>query len=185
MKFSLRVSNEDLSAYSGWFLAWGVALVILGLLAIGASTFTTLLSIVFIGVIILLSGVVILIDTFTFWWGQWSGFLLHLLLGALYFVVGVMLISNPVEGSLSITFLLGLFYILVGITRIFYSLAIRLGRWQWSFFNGLLSLVLGILITGNLPTASLFVIGLFIGIDLVFSGWTYITASLFAKKLAG
>ena len=110
---------------------------------------------------------------------------MHLLLGALYFIVGIMLISHPVEGSYSLTLLLGVFYMLVGVTRIIYSISTRLGRWQWSFFNGLLSLVLGILITTHLPTAGLFVIGLFIGIDLIFSGWTYISAALFAKKLVG
>lgn len=184
MKFSLRVNHQDLSAYSGWFLAWGISLCVLGLLALGASAFTTLLSVVFIGVLILLSGIVILVDTFTFWWEKWSGFLLHLFVGALYFVVGVMLISNPVEGSISLTFLLGLFYILVGITRVAYSLFFRLGKWQWNFLSGLLSLILGILITSNLPTASLFVIGLFVGIDLLFCGWAYITAALFSRSLS-
>lgn len=182
MKFVSRVNNQDLFAYWGWFFTWGLILFVLGILAISAATATTLLSVIFIGMLILMSGVVILIDTFTFWWRRWSGFILHLAIGVLYSWVGIMLITNPTEGSISLTLVLGVFYIAVGVARIIYSLMLRLGRWQWSFFNGLITLMLGILITSSLASSSLFVIGLFVGIDLFVSGLTYMMSALYAKK---
>lgn len=184
MKLISPINNQDLNSYWGWFFAWGVALVLLGLVAISAATVTTLLSVILIGVLILISGVIILIDTFTFWWGKWTGFALHLLMGLLYFWVGLMLINNPDEGSISLTIFLGLLYLVVGITRVIFSLGFRVGRWQWTFLNGLLTLLLGILILTSLPASGLFIIGLFVGIDLVFSGITYIMGALYAKKLS-
>lgn len=167
----------------GWFLIWGIILVILGSVAIGAATLTTIISIIFFGFLLLVSGMVIIIDAFTFWWKKWAGFLLHLFIGGLYFAAGLTLIKNPIFSSIAITTFLGLFFIIVGIFRVIYSLSLRTPRWGWIFFNGIISLLLGILIMSNIPEASLFIIGLFIGIDLIFSGWTYIMASLAARSL--
>jgi uncharacterized membrane protein HdeD (DUF308 family) len=181
MKLSLRINNHDLKAYSGWFLGWGIALVILGTIAISAATFTTLFSIIFVGTLITICGVIILIDTFAFWWRKWPGFLMHLVMSLLYLYIGIMLINNPIIGSATLTLLLGVFLILIGVSRIIYSLSVRVLRWQWSFINGFISLLLGILIVTNLASASLFIIGLFIGIDLIFCGIAYIMIALGAK----
>lgn len=184
MKLSLRINEQDLYSYWGWFLAWGITLLAIGIVAIGAATLTTLLSVILIGFLITISGAVILVDTFTFWWKKWTGFLLHLIMSILYLYVGILLINNPLLGSESLTLLLGIFYILIGVSRITYSLSLRVTRWQWSFLNGFISLLLGILIVTNLPSASLFIIGLFVGIDLVFCGLTYIILALKARKIS-
>jgi uncharacterized membrane protein HdeD (DUF308 family) len=182
---SLR--SIDLSLFSkNWlfFLLWGITLTVLGAVAISAAAFTTLVTVIFLGVLILLSGVVIVIDTFTFWWGKWAGFFLHLLIGALYLTVGWMLIQSPVEGSVSLTLLLGVFYVLIGVFRFGFSLSARLPRWKWGFFNGIISLLLGILILANWPESSLFIIGLFVGIDLLFCGIAYVMTALAARSMA-
>lgn len=169
----------------GLFLLLGIALIILGCVAISAATLTTLLSVVLLGVIIFISGIVITIDTFTFWRGKWSGFFLHLLFSILYLAVGVMLIKNPVEGSISLTLLLGVFYLVIGVFRVASYTALRTPSWGWGWLNGVISLILGVLILTNWPMSGLYIIGLFIGIDLVFCGWTYVMASLAARKLNG
>jgi uncharacterized membrane protein HdeD (DUF308 family) len=174
-------------AYSknwGWFLLWGVALMGLGIAAVGASVFTTLLSVVFIGVLLVISGVVIMLDSFSFWrTNKTSGFMLHLLMGILYLLVGLWLIKSPVAGSISITLLLGMLYIVVGAVRVIYSLALRMSRWGWSLFSGLVTLLLGILIVANWPVSGLFIIGLFVGIDLIFIGWVYIVGAIASRSL--
>ena len=167
----------------GWFLLWGIVLVILGLAAISAATFTTILSVIFLGFLIFVSGIIIIVDSFSFWWPKGSGFFLHIVLGILYLVVGIMFMNNPISGSMSLTLILGIFYIVTGIIRVAYSLYIRLLRWRWSLLNGIVSLALGVLIIMYWPQASLFIIGLFVGIDLVFCGLAYIMASAFAKSL--
>ncbi len=181
-----KLDTMYLKAYSknwGWFLIWGIVLFILGIIAIGATTFTTLFSVIFLGTLLLLSGIVIIIDAFSFWWHKWSGFFLHLLIGILYGATGVMLIQSPAIASISITLLLGIFYLAVGIFRIIYSLSLRTPRWGWGFFNGLISLLLGILILASWPASGLFIIGLFVGIDLLFCGISYIMTALAAKSL--
>jgi len=165
------------------FLFWGIALVILGMLAISAATFTTLASVVFIGILIFIAGAIIAIDAATFWKGNTSGFVLHLLMGILYLVVGIELIKDPLNGSISLTLLLGIFYLVLGIFRTVYALMHRVPKWQWNLLNALISLALGLLILANWPASSLYIIGLFVGIDLLFSGWVYIMGALAGRSM--
>lgn len=165
------------------FFIWGTLLAVLGVLAIGFTTASTLLSIVILGFIILTGGIVVLVDTFTFWLHKGKSFYLHLIMGLLYVGVGLMLVYGPVGSAVSFTLLLGLFYTFVGFFRVIYSLTARLPKWGWGFFNGVVALVLGLLILSQWPSSGLYIIGLFVGIDLLFSGWAYIMASLGARAI--
>ena len=184
MKTQYELNNQNFSVLNtnrGLVLLWGILLLILGLLAIGASAFTTIVTVIFLGILLLISGIFIIVDAFKFWWQRWAGFLLHFLTGILYVVVGLMLINNPIFGSVSITLLLGCFYVVIGLFRLVYSSSLRVNSWEWSFFSGLISLLLGIFILINWPAASLFILGLFVGIDLLFAGWTYVMMALSAR----
>jgi uncharacterized membrane protein HdeD (DUF308 family) len=186
MGSGLRFQTTYMSAFaknSGLFLFWGVLLAILGVVAIGAATFTTMLSVVILGFLIFFSGCVMLADTFTFWRGKASSFLIHLLMALLYTIVGLVLISNPVEGSISLTFVIGIFFVFAGIYRLLFSSLIQMPRWGWIFVNGLITLALGVLILNSWPESSMWIIGLFVGIDLFFVGWFYIMAALAARSL--
>ena len=180
--------NPYLVAFSknqSWFFIWGLLLLLLGVVAISATTFTTLISVIFLGFLLLMGGIVIIIDGFTFWWHKWAGLFFHLILGVLYVVAGIMLIKSPLLASISLTLFLGIFYLLLGIFRFIYSFSLRTPQWGWSLFNAIISLILGVLILTSWPASSLFIIGLFIGIDLIFSGLAYIMASLGARALKG
>lgn len=183
---SLRFNNQCLHAFSknwGWFFVWGIALLILGIITISYIIPATLISVILLGYLILISGIVIIIDALTFWWQKGSGFFIHLIMGILYFAVGIVLIKIPLEASMTLTLFLGLFYSIIGIFRILYSLSLRTPRWGWSLFNGIISLLLGIFILANWPATGLYIIGLFVGIDLIFCGWSYIMTSLAARSL--
>jgi len=183
---SMRFNDLHLPDFSRqWslYLVWGILLTILGILAIGASVLTTLISIFILGLLLLIAGLVLLIDTFAFWWGKWNGFFLHFILSLLYLIVGIMIIKQPVFASISITLFLGIFYVIIGLYRIFMSSGIRSPRWGWALFNGIVSLILGIFILSSWPASGLFIIGIFIGVDLLFSGWTFIMASLAARAM--
>lgn len=160
------------------FLVWGIALTLLGFFAVGASGFFTLMSIVLLGVLLLITGLIIIVDTFTFWWHRWTGFFLHLAIGVLYALVGGYLLRNPGEGALSITYFLGVFFIVIGLIRAINALFLRAPRWGWGLLNAAISLLLGAMILSSWPASSIYIIGLFVGIDLIFSGITYITAAL-------
>lgn len=185
MGFSTRITNQYLEAFGRnwiWFLLWGIAVTILGLFAISATTLTTIITVLTLGLLLILGGIIVIFDAFTFWRGKGSGFYMHVLMGILYLLAGSILIKNPLAGSVSITLLLGIAYTLLGLFRIIYSLSIRLPRWSWSLFNGLVTLLLGILIMASWPASSLYIIGLFVGIDLVFCGWAYIMTAIAAKN---
>lgn len=186
MPYFRRFEDKHLIAYGNYwhrFMFFGIALMILGAISIGASTVATLFSVIILGIIIFLSGAIILFDAFTFWWKKWSGFLVHAIIGILYLSIGLMLIRNPIEGSVSLTLLLGIFYIAAGVFRIAFSSLLQTPRWGWSWFNGLITLIIGILIITSWPGSSLFIIGLFVGIDLVFTGLAYVMSALAARNL--
>ena len=186
MSFSLRFHETHLPVFSNnWrkFMLWGIALILLGLFAISAATFTTMLSIVILGFVFFIGGAVIAADTFTFWWNKWSGFFLHLIVAALYLYVGITLIGNPVGSATALTMLLGVFYLVIGAFRIGTSSILQVPGWGWNLTNGIISFILGLLIITNWQEAGLFIIGLFVGIDLLFCGVTYVMAGLAAKTL--
>jgi uncharacterized membrane protein HdeD (DUF308 family) len=185
MLSSTRFVDVYLPAFGkNWrlFFFWGICLMALGFFAIFESAFTTLLSVVVFGFIIFFGGCVLVIDTLTFWRKKWSSFFMHLGLSALYVILGLMLITNPTAGSISITLLLGIFYLVIGLMRISFVSFVQTPNWGYGLFNGIISLLLGILIITQWPQSSLIIIGLFIGIDLVFCGMTYIMAGLAAKR---
>ncbi len=166
------------------FLIWGIVLFLLGILAVSATTLTTMITVTTLGFIIFLSGIVITVDSFSSWRGKWGGFLIHFIVGLLYLAVGVMLIKNPLQASISLTLLLGIFYIIAGVFRLIISMSVKMPRWGWNWLNGLITLLLGILIITSWPASSLFFIGLFVGVDLLFCGWAYIMTGIAARRFA-
>ncbi|MEI8365022.1 MAG: DUF308 domain-containing protein [Parachlamydiaceae bacterium] len=173
-------SLEHVRKQWNWFLAFGIILMVLGLVSIAAATFVTIASMVFLGALLLVGGVVQIGYTFTM--RQWSGFFLSLLSGILYTVVGFMLVAHPMAGALSLTLLLAAFYIVGGIFRIVGSAMMQFEQWGWALFSGIVKLVLGLLIWAGWPETGLWVFGLFIGIDLLFYGWFWVLLSLTARK---
>lgn len=172
---------RDIQEHSNWFLGMGIALIILGMVAIAASPFVTLASMLLFGAILIAGGVVQTINAFKTRHG--SGFFLNLLGGIFYTVVGVLFLLNPVQGAITTTLLLAAFFSVSGIFKIVAALVHRFGHWGWILLNGLVSLALGIMIFMQWPASGLFIIGLFIGIDLLMLGWVWIALSLSTKKL--
>lgn len=164
-----------------WFLALGITFILLGFIAVGASTLVTVASVIFLGSLLLLGGVVQTAYTFTI--RKWSGFFLSLLSGILYAVVGFFMIIHPEASALSLTLLIAAFYIIGGIFRIISAATTRFEHWGWALFSGVIKLVLGILIWQGWPQTGFWVIGLFIGIDLIFYGWFWVLLSLTARSM--
>lgn len=183
---SSEIKSRYLAAFAKhwcWFLLWGILLLVLGIIAISYTTATTILSVIFLGVLLLLGGIILIVDSFSFWWGKWGGFFWHLIMGILYVIVGILFVKNPLWASVSLTLMLAILFIIVGLFRIIYSSSIRLPRWGWTLFNGIITFILGILIYAQWPVSGLYIIGLFVGIDLIFAGWAYIMISLGARSL--
>lgn len=172
---------EEFRRNANWFLALGIILIILGIIALGRSIFVTLASMVFLGWILIIGGVVEAGQAF--WQRQWGGFFLHLLGGVLYAIVGFMIVANPQTGAMALTLLIALFFLIAGSFRIIGSLTMRFPEWRWVLLNGIVTFLLGLLIWKQWPSSALWVIGLFIGIDLILTGWSWVMLSLTAKRL--
>jgi uncharacterized membrane protein HdeD (DUF308 family) len=107
-----------------------------------------------------------------------SGFALHLLAAALYLLVGLFMLEDPIRAAEVLTLLLAASFLVGGVLRIVFSLAVRFPAWPWVVFNGLVDLLLGVFILNRWPDSSLWVIGLFIGVDLIFHGWSWVVLAL-------
>lgn len=164
----------------GWFLGFGIFFIMLGTLAVLGANIATLASVIFLGSLLLLGGIVQLVYTPTI--SQWSGYFLSLLSGILYAVVGFMMIMHPTLSALTVTLLLAAFYIAGGIFRMIASAMSRFEHWGWAFLSGLIKLGLGLLVWIGWPSTGLWVLGLFIGIDLIFYGWFWVMLSLAARN---
>lgn len=179
-----EVEGFSLRRHWGWFLLFGIGLIVLGSIAISLSAVTTVVSVVMLGIFITIGGAVITIDTFRSWWGQWRNFYFYLVMGLLYLTVGIMLIKQPIMGAVTLTFLLATFYIILGIFRIIVSVSLKQDLWGWNLFSGIIAFLLGFLILIGWPGSSMFIIGLFVGIDLLFAGWPYVLLGITGRSMS-
>jgi uncharacterized membrane protein HdeD (DUF308 family) len=160
--------DARLDRHRGWIIALGVALSILGVLAIGGSVLTTAISMTVLGTVLLVGGAIQVIQAFSA--PRWSGVVLSLLEGVLYGVVGVLVATRPLEGAAVATLLLAGFLMISGLFRILsVPIFLRMRNWGWVLTSGIISLLLGIGIWAQWPVSGLWVIGTFIGIEML--GW--------------
>jgi uncharacterized membrane protein HdeD (DUF308 family) len=167
--------------YWGALLALGIILVIIGILAISSPFFTTLATVFALGWLLIISGIAQLIYTFSI--RKSGSFLEYALIGLFTLLVGILMIANPTSTAKALTLLLGAFFLAIGLFRILGAIVLRFANWGWVLVSGILAVILGILILIHWPVTALWVIGLFIGIDLLFTGLSFITASFTVKKL--
>jgi uncharacterized membrane protein HdeD (DUF308 family) len=161
----------------------GILLVILGLLAIARPLVASVAITIFLGWMFMISGIAGLI--LTFWARQMPGFWWSILSALIALGAGVLLISNPGQGVVSLTLVLGVFFVMEGVASIMYALQHRGelgGRWAWMVAAGILDLIIsGMIITG-LPSSAEWAIGLLVGINLLFGGSTLIGMATAARS---
>jgi uncharacterized membrane protein HdeD (DUF308 family) len=168
--------------HSGLFLAEGIVLVILGVLAVLAPAIASLAATVFFGWILLISGVVGLIATLRA--RQVAGFWWSLVSAVVGIVAGLLLLAWPAPGVLSLTAVLIAFLFAEGIITILYAFEHRSalsGRWGWMLASGILDVCLGVLLFAGFPGTAVWALGLLLGINLLFGGWALILMALHAR----
>lgn len=175
-----HVSPEEVKKHRIAFFALGIGLLLLGGIALSASTMTTFASVIFFGWLLLISG--IMQAGHALWTRKGSHFLFPLMIGILNAVAGVLLILKPVTGALSLTLLLAGIFTASGLIRVVGAFFVKTRQRLWIFFNGLLTLALGVLIGLEWPTSSLWVIGLFVAIDLIFTGALFTMLAFTSNK---
>jgi uncharacterized membrane protein HdeD (DUF308 family) len=160
---------ETLIAPSRWICALlGLVMIVAGMLALGDIAFATIISVKLIGVTAIAAGAFEIVHAF--WTKGWGGFLWQILLGALYLVFGLLLLTQPASGALILTYLLGAVLLASGVIRCLLSFA----RWQqggWMMLiSGLVGLIAGAVILSNFSTISAWALGFLLGVDLISHG---------------
>ncbi len=179
-----RAVRHELSEIrSHWilFLVLGIAAVVLGTLMISVPLLTNLATMTFLSIILILSGITQFIGAF--WIRRWSGFLIQLLVGILYFVLGILTLNRPLEVSTVLTLLIAATLFVGGIFRIVACVFMRFEGWIWPMLGGLLSVLLGVVIWRQWPISGLYMIGLVVGFEVIISGWTWVMLALGIRRL--
>lgn len=152
----------------GWFFTFGILLSILGIVCVGKAQTATTFSILALGWVLMISGVLWLVNSLYAF--SWHGFFLYLLNAIIRGVTGYLLIRHPDAGAQGVTMLLAALFIVGGLFRGIGASVIQFPRWGWTVFSGLISFALGIYLLVTWPAASTYFIGIVIGIDLIFDG---------------
>lgn len=167
---------------SFWLLVLGVLLIVVGLVAISSTFIATLATVVILGALLMVGGAVEIVDAFL---GRgWRGFWMHLLGGILYLTLGFLMVQRPLAAAAIFTLMLATAFFVGGLFRIIVALSERFYGWGWVLLNGVITLVLGILIWRQWPEAAFWVIGLFVGIDMVLDGWSLVITVLTIRGIA-
>jgi uncharacterized membrane protein HdeD (DUF308 family) len=169
---SISAGIDEIHDSWGWFVALGIALVVLGAVCIASNVIATLATVLVFGWLLLFGGVFALIQAFRT--RTWSGFFLCLLSALLRGFTGFLLIRYPIAGAISLTLILASFFIVGGTFRAIGAGALQFPQWGWAVLSGIISVALGVMLLVQLPVSSLWFIGLAIGIDFIFDGGAFI-----------
>jgi uncharacterized membrane protein HdeD (DUF308 family) len=160
----------------GWFLVFGIALAVLGVAAIARSVAATVVSMLYFGWLLLIAAGIEIAQTIMV--GQWAGMFQHLVAAVLFGVVGFLIIWRPVVTAEILTLLMGAFFLASGLFQIVAPAMISLPDWGWHVLSGIITLLLGVFVLAQWPVSGLWVIGMFVGIELLFYGIAWIALAL-------
>jgi len=177
---SQRAPFGELEKNWGWLLAFGILSIVLGTIGLGMTFMLTEFTIVFFGVLLVVGGVFQLLDAMKC--RGWKSTAWHVLIALLYVGGGLLMALHPVLASVSLTLFLAWILIAVGILRGLMAFQLRPAKgWWWALLSGIVSIVLGGLILAQWPASGLWVIGLFVAIELIVNGWSYLFIALAAR----
>ena len=163
----------------GWIVAMGVVYLIAGFVALGSMVLATVASVLIVGVMMIVAGVTEVIGAFQM--KSWGKFLIWALLGVLYIIAGFLTFDNPLFAAALLTLFLGASLLASGAVRLFLAFSMkRESPWVWVALSGVITLLLGLLILARWPVNSVYILGLFLGIDLIMAGagWVGLGLSL-------
>jgi uncharacterized membrane protein HdeD (DUF308 family) len=170
-----------LRAKWGWIVALGVVYLAAGIIALGSVVAATVATVMVVGVMMVASGVAEVINAFQV--RTWGKFILWLLLGLLYILSGFVAWRNPLLTAALLTLILGASLVASGVTRIILAFGMRSGSpWIWVAVSGVITAIVGLIILAHWPVNSLFLLGVFLGVDLIIAGVGWIWLGLGLRR---
>jgi uncharacterized membrane protein HdeD (DUF308 family) len=163
------------------FLGLGIVLLALGLAAVGAETVATKAAVTLLGVLMIVGGVSEV--AVSLWLLRQGGFVLHLLSGVLSVVLGMFILRHPLAAAAGLTLLLAVGWLISGVFRLAAAVVLQTPNWGFAALSGLATAVLGGMIWAEWPAGTMWVIGMLIGIELIFRGASWISLALMLRSL--
>jgi uncharacterized membrane protein HdeD (DUF308 family) len=184
MPIGLPADADTLRKHSTWFIVYGAVMALLGLFAIAAPNVATLTVTLMVGWLLLLGGGFGLFAVISggasapgFWW--------NLFTAIVYILAGLAVLTRPVAGVLTLTIILAAYLLATGVTKGFMAFHYRNAipkAWGWMLFSALVDIALGAIIIAGLPGSAVWVLGLLVGINLLFTGVALITAAIYCES---
>ncbi|MGK6315386.1 HdeD family acid-resistance protein [Neorhizobium sp. DT-125] len=165
----------------GWFLALGILLLVFGIIAFANLFVATVASVFYIGMMMLIGGVAYLVHAFQV--KGWEQILFWALSGVLYTIAGLLAFWNPALTAVVLTFLMAVALVVAGIFRLWIGFKMRPMKGAgWVIVGGVVTILAGLIIAIGWPVNSLWILGLFLAIDLIMQGWALIAVALAARN---
>ena len=181
---SANINDEvfgELKKHWAWMLSLGIVMVILGVIGLGMTVLFNEIVVMYFGFLLLFGSGVQLMQAFRA--EAWKGRVWHVLIALVYIVGGIIAVTEPVIAGMTLALLIAWTLIVIGVLRLFMGLQMRgANGWLWTLLGGVLSVVLGVMIIIEWPQSGLWVIGLFVAIEILFAGWSQIMIALAAKN---
>ena len=159
----------------------GIALTILGIAGLYMVGTLTIVSGWWFGILVIAGGILTLVDAFRA--EGWKAKLWEILIALAYIVAGLVMVMNPGASAVWFTMFIAAFLLVSGVFRIIIGFQIKgeVKGWGWTVFGGIASIILAIMIFSQWPFSGLWVIGLFIAIEMIMQGTSMISIALAAK----
>jgi uncharacterized membrane protein HdeD (DUF308 family) len=164
-----------------WFFGLGTALVLVGAFAIAAAFLTTLTTVLVFGLLLLVGGAVESVSAVVA--GSQKGVITHLVVGVIHLVVGALMVEHPVRAAEGLTLMLAAAFLVGGLIRIGYALTQSFEGRGWALVTGVIAACFGLSIWQQWPESGLWAVGLFIGIDILLIGWSWVALGLALRAL--
>jgi len=181
---SANINDEvfgELKKNWAWMLSLGIVMVMLGVIGLGMTVLFNEIVVMYFGFLLLFGSGVQLMQAFRA--EAWKGRVWHVLIALVYIVGGIIAVTEPVIAGMTLALLIAWTLIVIGVLRLFMALQMRgANGWLWTLLGGVLSVVLGVMIINEWPQSGLWVIGLFVAIEILFAGWSQIMIALAAKN---
>ena len=164
-----------------WMLSLGIVMVILGTIGLGMTVLFNEIVVMYFGFLLLFGSGVQLMQAFRA--EAWKGRFWHILIALMYIAGGIIAVTEPVVAGMTLALLIAWTLIVIGLLRLVMAVQMRgANGWLWTLLGGVLSVALGIMIMNEWPQSGLWVIGLFVAIEILFAGWSQIMIALAAKN---
>lgn len=177
----LEVTASSIKENYRWFMGLGIILVLVGTIAVAVPAPFTLAITLVLGWVFIIAGAAQFLHAFKA--KGWKEVFWGALVGAVYCLAGAMVLAHPIISVLSLTMLLAIALLADGFLRAIMAFRLREHKgWAWVLFSAAISILLGLMILGEWPSTAAWVLGVMVGISLIFNGWSMIMIASAARK---